>query len=238
MNEEGFRSFLKRQRRSDGTVDQCVRFAREFQAYVAEHRDAKGIDEAAPDDLEAFASWNKQQRKSINSYLWAIHRYYEYTLNDSMRRRATDMRRQEIAKRRARRKPFRLKDIQGLPAEHVERLDAIGITDVGAVLEVGRTKEKREELSKRSGLPADEVLCFVKLADLMRILDIKGLRVRLLWEAGVDTAEKVSGQDPEKLREKLVEVNENLKILKRHPTLVETSYWITQAKALKRIVEY
>ncbi|UCD21313.1 MAG: site-specific integrase [Chloroflexota bacterium] len=137
MNEEGFRSFLEKQRRSDGTVDQCVQFAREFEAYVAGHRDAKDLDEAAPDDLEAFASWNKQQRKSINSYLWAIHRYYEYTLNDSMRRRATDMRQQEIAKRRARRKPFRLKDIQGLPAEHVERLDAIGITDVEALLEAG-----------------------------------------------------------------------------------------------------
>ena len=131
-----------------------------------------------------------------------------------------------------------MKDIQGLPAEHVERLDAIGITDVEVVLEAGRTEEKREELSRWSGLPVDEVLCFVKLADLTRILDIKGLRVRLLYEAGVDTVEKVSDYDPQTLRDRLVEVNEHMKILKRHPTLVETNYWITQAKALKRIVEY
>jgi len=84
----------------------------------------------------------------------------------------------------------------------------------------------------------DEVLCFVKLADLTRIVDIKCLRVRLLYEAGVDTVEKVSDYDPQKLRDRLVEVNEHMKILKRHPTLVETNYWITQAKALKRIVEY
>jgi hypothetical protein len=238
MNEEGFRSFLKKQRRSEGTIDQCVQFAREFEAYVAEYRDAKDLDEAAPYDLEAFVSWTKQQRKSINSYLWAIHRYYEYTLNDSMRRRATDMRKQEIAKGRARRKPLRLRDIQGPSTEHVERLEAIGITDVEAVLEVGRTKEGREQLSRRSGLPTDEVLRFVKLADLTRIVDIKGLRVRLLWEAGVDTAENVSGQDAKMLRDRLAEVNGHMKILKRNPTLVETSYWVAQAKALTRIVDY
>jgi hypothetical protein len=59
-----------------------------------------------------------------------------------------------------------------------------------------------------------------------------------MYEAGVDTVEKVSRYDPEELREKIVEVNEERQILKRHPTLVETRYWVTQAKALKKFVEY
>jgi hypothetical protein len=69
-------------------------------------------------------------------------------------------------------------------------------------------------------------------------VDIKGVRVRLLYEAGVDTVEVVSMCDPEDLRDRLVEVNEQRQILKRHPTLVETRYWISQAKALQKIVEY
>lgn len=238
MNEEGFRSFLKRQRRSEGTINQCVRLAREFETYIAEHTGAKGLDKANPDHLKAFVSWKTQQRKSINSYLWAIHRYYEYTLNDSMRTRATDMRQQEIAKGRVRRRSFRLKAIQSLPDQHIGRLEAIGVIDAEGVLEAGPTKEKREELSRRSGLSSDEVLRLVKLADLTRIVDIKGLRVRLLYEAGVDTVAKVSGQDPEMLRDRLVEVNERMRILARHPTLAETNYWVAQAKALKRVVEY
>jgi len=54
----------------------------------------------------------------------------------------------------------------------------------------------------------------------------------------VDTVEKVSTYDPEGLREKLIEANEDRQILKRDPTLVETKYWTTQAKALQQVVEF
>ena len=238
MNEEEFRTFLRKQGRSQGTVEQCVRLTGEFEAYLGEHRVGKGLEDAHPEDLDAFVSWKKRQRQSVNSYLWAIHRYYEYTSNEPMRRLATDMRQQEIAKGRGRRRSLRLKEIQGVAAEQIEKLAAIGIADVEGVLEAGRTKEEREELSRRSGVPLDEILELVKLADLARIVDIKGVRVRLLYEAGVDTVEKVSRYDPEGLRKRVVEVNEQRQILKRHPTLVETRYWVTQAKALQKIVEY
>jgi hypothetical protein len=238
MNEEGFRAFLKAQRRSQGTIEQCVRLVEEFKAYLDEHRGGKGLDDGSPEDLEAFVSWKKKQRKSVNSYLWGIHRYYEYMSNEPMRRLATDRRQQEIAKGRGGRRSLRLKSIHGVAAEHAEKLAAIGIADVKGVLEAGRNKEEREELSRRSGVPLSEILELVKLADLTRIVDIKGVRVRLLYETGVDTVEKVSRCDPEGLREKIVEVNEQRQILKRHPTLVETRYWVTQAKALPKIVEY
>lgn len=238
MNEEGFRAFLKKQRRSQGTIQQCVRLAGEFEAYLCQHRDGKDLDEAGSKDLESFVLWKKKQRKSVNSYLWAIHRYYEYTSNEPMHRLATNMRQQEIAKGRGKRKSLRLKDIRGVAAEHIEKLTSIGIADVEGVLEAGRTKEEREDLSRRSGVPLDGVLELVKLADLTRIVDIKGVRVRLLYEAGVDTVEKVSRYDPEELRERIMEVNEERQILKRHPTLVETRYWVTQAKALQKVVEY
>lgn len=238
MNEEEFRTFLKKQRRSEGTIEQCVRLTGEFGAYLGEHRGGKGLDAAHPEDLQAFVSWKKKQRKSVNSYLWAIHRYYEYTSNEPMRRLATELRQQEITKGRGTRRSLRLQDIPGIAAEQIEKLAAIGIVDVEGVLENGRTREEREELSRRSGVPLDQILELVKLADLTRIVDIKGVRVRLLYEAGVDTVDKVSTYDPEGLREKLIEVNEERQILKRHPTLVETRYWITQAKGLQQVVEY
>lgn len=206
--------------------------------YLGEQRAGKGLDDAHPEDLQAFVSWKKKQRKAVNSYLWAIHRYYEYTSNEPMRRLATDMRQQEINKGRGTRRSLGLQDLPGIAAEQIEKLAAIGIVDVDGVLENGRTREEREELSRRSGVPPDEILRLVKLADLTRIVDIKGVRVRLLYEAGVDTVAKVSTYDPERLRQKLVEVNEENRILKRHPTLVETRYWITQAKALPQVVEY
>ena len=122
--------------------------------------------------------------------------------------------------------------------ENVKKLAAVGIADVEGILEAGRTKEEREELSRKSGVLLDEIVELVKLADLTRIVDIKGTRVRLLYEAGVNTVEELSRYDPEGLRERLIEVNEQRQILKRHPNLVETRYWVTQAKALPKFVEY
>ena len=78
----------------------------------------------------------------------------------------------------------------------------------------------------------------MKIADLTRIVDIKGVRVRLLYSTGVDTVEKVAIQDPETLRELTIKVNEAEKLMKRHPTLVETTYWIRQAKELEPIIDW
>lgn len=238
MDEQGFRSFLKKQRRSDETIDQCVRLTREFEAYLVEQRGTKGLDEANTEDLEAFVSWNRKQRWAVNSYLWASHRYYEYTSNDQMRRHAAHTRQQEIAAGRRRRESLQLKEIQGVAAENLGKLAAIGIVRVEELLNAGRTIRKREQLSRRSRVPPEDILELVKLADLTRIVDIKGLRVRLLYEAGMDTTERVSNCDPGELRERLVHVNERRKILKRHPTPVEAEYWVTQARALQKVVQY
>ena len=54
----------------------------------------------------------------------------------------------------------------------------------------------------------------------------------------MDTVEKVAIQNPENLRELITKVNETEKLMKRHPTLVETTYWIRQAKELEPIIDW
>jgi len=44
MNKGGFRSFLKKQRRSEGAINQCVLFTSNFEDNLTEHRYSKGID--------------------------------------------------------------------------------------------------------------------------------------------------------------------------------------------------
>jgi site-specific recombinase XerD len=238
MNETGFREFLRKQGRSKSTIESCAGFVNKFEDYLQEHRGIKGIDEATPGDLREFISWGKKERKSINSYLWAIHRYYEFTSDKKMYKAALDLRRHEIENRRGKRKPLNLRMIQGVSSEHVERLKSLGITNVRQMIEAGRTKTQRLELSKKTGIPLQHILDLVKFADITRISDIKGVRGRLLLEAKVDTIEKLSEFTAEDLREKLIEVNEKKKILRRPPTLVETTYWVEQANKLPEIVEY
>jgi hypothetical protein len=238
MDEKGFREFLRKHGRSKSAIESCIGFVRKFEDYLQEHKDVKGIDKATPDDIREFVSWGKKELKSINSYLWGIHRYYEFTSDKEMYKVTLDLRRQEIEEHRGKRKPLDLQKIQGAAFEHVVRLESLGIINVKQMIDAGRTNTQRQELSKKTGIPLKCILDLVKFADITRISDIKGVKGRLLFEAKVDTIKKLSNFSAEELREKLIKVNEKKRILKKPPTLVETTYWVEQANKLPEIVEY
>ena len=238
MDDKGFREFSRKRGRSRSAIESCVGFVKKFEDYLREHRGIRGIDEATPDDIRSFVSWDKKELKSVNSYLWGIHRYYEFTSDKKMYKVTLGLRRQEIEERRDKRKPLNLKKIQGAAFEHVARLQSHGITNVKQMIEAGKTETRRKALSKKAGIPLEYILDLVKFADITRISDIKGVKGRLLFEAKVDTIKKLSKFSAEELRKKLIEVNEKKRILKRPPTLVETTYWVEQASKLPEIVEY
>jgi len=100
MDEEGFRSFLKKQRRSDGTIQTCIELTLKFEQYLEKHRKEKTVEIAKIADLEAFIDWGKREIGSMNSYLWALGRYFEYSEQKSLRKRAIQMRQSENAKTR------------------------------------------------------------------------------------------------------------------------------------------
>lgn len=154
-----------------------------------------------------------------------------------MRRFTADWRQRLIAKGRGKRRALKLIKIEGVNSELVAKLATLGISDVNQLLEVGSGKETRAQLASELGVPSMVILELVKMADLTRIVDIKGTRVRLLIDAGIDSVGKLVQYDPERLRSTISAFNLEKRIMKRNPTLVETTYWITQAKKLPKIVE-
>jgi len=238
MDESGFRAYMKKQRRSQGTIENCVNLTKGFEEFLKTHRNGIELENAQPADLEAFIDTGKMELGSANSYLWGIGRYYEFAQKEDMRKFASRMRQQKIKKKRSKQKGYNLKDILGVNSAHIEKLAKLGIKDTHQLIEAGSTPEKRKDLSNQSDISLNDILSLVKMADLIRIVDIKGIRVRLLFDSGVDNVEKVALCNPEELYERLIKVNEEKKILKRHPTLVETTYWITQAKELPKVVDY
>jgi len=238
MDEEGFRQFMKKQRRSQGTMDSCVDFTQVFEEYLNTHFDRMELNEAQPEHLNAFLAWGKGKYSSMNSHLWAINRYYEYTGNDIMRRYANQIRSQKIEKRRSKRPSLLLREIEGIKLEYIDVLEIAGITNVKQLLKAGNTHNSRLALSEETGIPNDVIEELVRLADLCRISDIKGMRVRLLFNTGFDTIEKIAAQDPGEMRAQIIKINQREKIAARHPTLTETKFWVEQAKKLPKLVEY
>ena len=238
MDEEGFRKFMKKQRRSQGTMDSCVTFAQVFEEYLNTQVDRLELNEAQPEDLNAFLAWGKGKYSSMNSHLWAISRYYEYTGNEAMRRYANQIRSQKIEKGRSKRPSLLLKEIEGIKSEHLGILGMIEISNAAQLINAGKTHNFRLALSGETGIPYDVIVELVKLADLCRISDIKGMRVRLLFDTGFDTLEKIAAQDPVEMREQIIKINQRERIAARHPTLTETKFWVEQAKELPKLVEY
>jgi len=64
VDEEGLREFLIKGGRSQSATKRCVVYVREFEWYLQEYRGGKGLDEANPEDLEAFVLWGKKELKT------------------------------------------------------------------------------------------------------------------------------------------------------------------------------
>ena len=63
------------------------------------------------------------------------------------------------------------------------------------MLEAGATLNDRKSISKSTNIPQSAILEFVKLADLARIPGIKSVLVRLYYDVGIDTVEKLAALD-------------------------------------------
>jgi putative heme iron utilization protein len=234
MDEEGFRRFLKRGGRSQSAIKRSVRYVKDFEKYLREHQGGKELDEASSRDLESFVAWIENKPKtSAKGHLWGMCYYYEHTSNEKKRNLAGALRQQRI-----KRVPFALKKFRGVNPEYVEKLAAIGIKNVEQMLEVGRTRSGRQELSAKTGIPLDAVLEFVKLSDLARIGAVRGIRARLYYDAGVDTVQKMSEWDPEELRAMLIEFIERTGFDGIAPLPKEAQNAVADAKKLPKVVDY
>jgi predicted flap endonuclease-1-like 5' DNA nuclease len=132
----------------------------------------------------------------------------------------------------------KISDIEGIGPKYAELLAKEGIKTVEGLLKVAAKSKDRKKLSEVSQISEKLILEWVNLADLFRIKGIGEEYSDLLEEAGVDTVPELAQRKPENLLLKLVEVNEEKKLVRRLPVLSQVEDWVKQAKDLPRIVEY
>ena len=135
-------------------------------------------------------------------------------------------------------KPVYLDRIPGVDARHVERLAAAGIRHSKHLFARARTVEDRAALSEATGVPADALLKLTKLSDLARILGLGPVFVRLFYEAGADTVERLSTWNPEELFRRAHAVNRERRLSSVVPSLKDVAHYVEMAKALPKVIEY
>lgn len=129
-------------------------------------------------------------------------------------------------------------DIEGIGPSHGEKLKAVGVGSVEALLGAGATPKQRIELAANSGISEALILRWVNMADLFRIKGIGEEYSDLLEAAGVDTVPELAQRNPANLHAKMVEVNASSKLVRQMPTDKQVADWVAQAKELPRMVTY
>ncbi len=133
---------------------------------------------------------------------------------------------------------YKITAIEGIgPTLEAKFADA-GIKTVEKLLEKGATKKGRKELASTTGITEKKVLVFVNNADLFRVKGVSSQYAELLKAAGVDTVKELRNRNAENLYNKMLEVNNEKKLVRQPPYLKQVQKFVSIAKELEPVVTY
>jgi predicted flap endonuclease-1-like 5' DNA nuclease len=112
------------------------------------------------------------------------------------------------------------------------------VRSTDSFLKLAATPKGRQELAEKSGINEKMILEWANHLDLYRIKGVGSEYSDLLEEAGVDTVVELAQRNPENLYQKLVEVNNAKKLVRKMPVQSQVADWIEQAKKLPRVLQY
>jgi predicted flap endonuclease-1-like 5' DNA nuclease len=128
--------------------------------------------------------------------------------------------------------------VEGIGEVYAQKLSDAGIKTTNALLKQGATPKGRKEIAENSSISETLILEWVNHVDLFRIKGVFEEYADLLEEAGVDTVKELAQRNPANLYKKLVEVNEQKKLVRQLPGISQVENWVAQAKQLDRAVFY
>lgn len=127
---------------------------------------------------------------------------------------------------------YQVESFESIDAAMRERLVAAGVRTTGELIQRCGTAEGRAEIAARTGAPAEAILNWVHLADLMRIDGVGRQFAELLEATGVGTMTALRAKHAERLETELRRVNGQKKIAKTTPSAMMLERWIDQARTL------
>ena len=129
-------------------------------------------------------------------------------------------------------------EVEGIGRTYAEKLKAKGITTTEALLDAGASAKGRADLAAATGISEKLILSWTNKADLFRVKGVGEQYTDLLEAAGVDTVVELSKRRADNLTQKMTEVNEEKKLVRKLPTEAQVGGWIEAAKALPRVMTY
>lgn len=232
MDENRFLSYMIEKKAPLGKTNSYVKRIRRFEKYLRENEDGKSIESSTAEDLEKYVEWCKENK--VNSYLefFGIREYFRFLGSEELPYTCNQIM-QVIQLEK-----FKLKDFLTADQESAKKLAGIGIKTASQILEVGKTAKEREILASESGVPVNDVLKFVKLANLARCPGHMKKRACLYYESGLDTFDKIAEQDPKLMIKFLDDFIKKTGFDGSAPILADARSSVENSKRIPRIIEF
>ena len=232
MDENGFHAYMKEKKKPDNTIKSYINRVKRFEEYLVENKNGVQISELTIEDLQDFVKWCKNNKINAYQELFGIREYCRFIGNKQLSYECNQvMQMIQLEK-------FKLKDFMTVNQEHAKTLAKMGIKTASQILEVGKTKKDREILADKSKIPKDEILKFIKIANLARCPGHMKKRACLYYEAGLDTFDKIAVQDPKEMIAFLEEFIKKSGFNGNAPIFVDAKSSVENSKRIPRIVEF
>ena len=135
-------------------------------------------------------------------------------------------------------KPTKISEFKGISQETIKTLEKHGFQNTFKLFDKIKTKNNRNELAKITGISAEEILELTKLTDLSRIRWVGATFARMLYDIGVDTAEKAANSNFTDLHLKINQTNKEKKYFNGNIGLNDMKLLVNAAKEIPLEVEY
>ncbi|MCW3981181.1 MAG: DUF4332 domain-containing protein, partial [Candidatus Bathyarchaeota archaeon] len=185
-------------------------------------------------DIDAFVMEIENKNQSAKGYLYVLMNYFNFLGNRDLLPHTKTLREGRTKKTR---RILPIKEFLNINEDYVKKLAAVGIKNVDQMLEKGKTKKQREQLSKQLDIPEEAILELVKLSDITRLGYVKKKLSRLYYDAGLDSPAKIAEFEPKQLHEFFVKFVEESGWDGMVPNPKDLVSNIKNARKLSRIVE-
>lgn len=133
---------------------------------------------------------------------------------------------------------YSVEDIEGVGKVFAAKLESIGIRNVAALLQIGKTAAGRRQLAAESGITEEKILKWVNHSDLMRLKGVGPQISELLEAAGVDTVKELRRRNAANLHSAMTEANTRRNLLNQLPSANQVQGFVDQAKEMEPMVTY
>jgi len=128
--------------------------------------------------------------------------------------------------------------LDGMTVQAAAKLKKQGIRTAEKLIEVASSVRGRKRLAKETQIPEPQLLEWVNIAHYLQIKGMGAAKAKLIRATGVNTVRDLSFRNPERLSQRMREVNDKLKLVGALPSEPSVRLLIERARKHNSKITY